>query len=66
MIGGYYYEKSVASAFAVVTSPNWGAYVGLRYNNWASADFGYVAGYTSALTPRNLYDLYNATKNRYP
>lgn len=41
------------------------AYMGLRFNNWMNAYYGYAAGYTTDIGVAGITAIYNATKSRY-
>lgn len=44
---------------------SWGAFLGLRYNNWFNGSIGAFAIYNTPLTPLDIFDIYDTTKARY-
>jgi hypothetical protein len=51
---GVLYSQNVVGATALVSLPDWGLFLGLRYNNWINADFNYVAMYNTALPDNDI------------
>lgn len=64
-INGVFVNRSVASTRSIPSMSNWRCFVGQRYGSFVSANYGYVAGYTTALTNSNIADIYSITKGRY-
>ena len=65
IINDVFYEDSTVSTHNVVSSLDYAPYMGLSFNQWAAASFGYMVGYDTALTPAELFTIYGATKYRY-
>jgi hypothetical protein len=58
-------DTSTASTRNVPTSASWGAFLGLRYNNWFNGRIGYAAIYTTDIGQSNVDTIYNNTKARF-
>lgn len=62
---GVFVNRSVASTRVIPSTSAWRCFVGQRYGSFPMASYGYVAGYTTALTNSNIADIYSITKERY-
>lgn len=64
--GGTRYNASFTSfPYPLSTSTDWGAFIGLRYNNWFNGRIGYNAIYGNALTSAMLDTIFDNTRARY-
>jgi hypothetical protein len=61
---GTLYAANTVGATPIVSSPGWGLFLGLRYNNWINAKFNYVAMYNYALTNLAIETLANTLSQR--
>jgi len=62
---GTYYEASASSSVTVTTTASFSCFMGLRYTDYAQANFAYLAGYQTALNQTELTTIYTATKAIY-
>jgi hypothetical protein len=62
---GNRYDTSIPSSFSLKAESNWGAFLGLRFNNWLNGNVGFVQIYPSWIGYDNINNLYNNTKGRY-
>lgn len=51
-------------ATPIISSPSWGLFLGLRYNNWINAKFNYVAMYDGALSDLDITNIANTLCQR--
>lgn len=63
--GGSGYHTGKANAYSLATDSNWGAFIGLRYNNWFNGRIGYYCVYGSPLTTGMLDIIFDNTRSRY-
>jgi hypothetical protein len=61
---GTLYTANTVGATSIVSSPSWGLFLGLRYNQWINAKFNYVAMYNYALTNLDIETLANTLSQR--
>lgn len=59
------YDATIPSSASLNTDPMWGAFLGLRYNNWLNGNVGLLQIYPNWIGYNNLANLYNYTKGRY-
>ena len=62
---GSRYDAFGTNSFSLATSTSWGAFLGLRYNNWLNGKIGYYCVYGSSLVTSWLDTVYAATRIRY-
>ena len=62
---GVRYDSTLANSVGLDVSPLWGAFIGLRYNNWLNGNIGYAAIYDQYVGYSAFDTVYNATKSRY-
>jgi hypothetical protein len=62
---GSRYGSTSGGVSSLSTDASWGAFIGLRYNNWLNGNVGYTSIYTSALTNAQLDEIYEFTRYRY-
>lgn len=62
---GNRYDSSLPSSLSLKAQNNWGAFIGLRYNNWLNGNVGFVQIYPSWIGYSNISNLYNYTKGNY-
>lgn len=55
---------NVVGATPIISNPSWGMFLGLRYNQWVNAKFGYVAMYDSALSDAQITTIANTLSTR--
>lgn len=59
------YDASIPSSASLSTEPIWGAFLGLRYNNWLNGNVGLMQVYPTWIGYNNIANLYAFTKGRY-
>ncbi len=62
---GNRYDSTIGSSYSLKAEANWGAFLGLRYNNWLNGNVGFMQVYPSWIGYNNINNLYNYTKGRY-
>lgn len=55
---------NVVGATPIISDPSWGMFLGLRYNQWINAKFGYVAMYDNALSDAQITTIANTLSTR--
>jgi len=63
---GTLYSVNTVGATSIVSSPSWGFFLGLRFNQWINADFNYVAMYDTALTDSEIIIIGQNLSTRSP
>jgi hypothetical protein len=63
---GTLYSVNTVGATSISSSPSWGFFLGLRYNQWINADFNYVAMYNTALTNSEIITIASSLSTRTP
>jgi hypothetical protein len=63
--GGTRYLTTVTNTYSLATDASWGAFLGLRYNNWLNGRIGYYAIYGSPLLSAWVDTVYESTRIRY-
>jgi hypothetical protein len=64
-IDGTRYYQSISDTNSVTSDASWGAFIGLRYNNWLDGKVGYVSIYNSDIGSTGTSAIYEATRIRY-
>jgi hypothetical protein len=62
---GQRFQVTSSNSYSLATSTSWGAFLGLRYNNWFNGRIGYFAVYGSPLLSTWLDTIYESTRIRY-
>lgn len=58
------YSSNTIGATPINSSPSWGLFLGLRYNNWINAKFNYVAMYDVPLSDSAIQSVANTLSQR--
>jgi hypothetical protein len=64
-IDGTRYYQSIGDTNSVTSDASWGAFAGLRYNNWLDGVLGYISIYNSDIGSTGTSAIYEATRIRY-
>jgi hypothetical protein len=62
---GVRYDSTLANSYSLNTSNSWGAFLGLRYNNWLNGKLGYASIYNSWMGLPFFDNIYQQTKANY-
>jgi hypothetical protein len=57
-------SSNLVAATPIISDPSWGMFLGLRYNQWINAKFGYVAMYDNALSDAQITTIANTLSTR--
>lgn len=63
--GGTRYTSTTPNSYSLATDASWGAFLGLRYNNWFNGKIGYYCVYGSPLSSSMLDTIFSSTRGRY-
>jgi len=62
---GVRYDNQTITTTSLDTDAAWGAFIGLRYNNWFNGEIGFVSIYNKWTTTAEFDNIYNNTKTNY-